>query len=230
MLEDAMGFADLTEKEANTPSRRIDEAAWGFEFSQTFDLCKGIQFRLGRAGHILGSCWVQFDIPGQGRVVFSGDSGNRDTPILCDPDIPDGCDLLVLESTYGDRLHGDRKCRSYGTGREKVRLALERSYGTGREKVRLALEEENIEARSVWKPMHMQPVFDRSEPKAVSREQKNNRKSYPCRVVGGEVAEDLFERGLCLPSGTAMTEADLERVVETVLNSRKKAQKAQKML
>jgi dTDP-4-amino-4,6-dideoxygalactose transaminase len=49
-------------------------------------------------------------------------------------------------------------------------------------------------------------------------------------MVGGEVAEDLFERGLCLPSGTAMTESDLDRVIDTILNSRKKAQKTQRML
>ena len=42
------------------------------------------------------------------------------------------------------------------------------------------------------------------------------------------MAEDLFERGLCLPSATAMAEGDLDRVIETILNSRKKAQKAQK--
>lgn len=95
-------------------------------------------------------------------------------------------------------------------------------FGADREQVRLALEEENIEARPVWKPMHMQPVFDRSEPRAESREQKKNRKTYPCRVVGGEVAEDLFERGLCLPSGTAMTEGDLDKVIEVILNSRPK--------
>jgi len=44
-------------------------------------------------------------------VVFSGDFGAKDTPILCDPDVPEGCDLLILESTYGDRLHGDRRDR-----------------------------------------------------------------------------------------------------------------------
>jgi dTDP-4-amino-4,6-dideoxygalactose transaminase len=38
------------------------------------------------------------------------------------------------------------------------------------------------------------------------------RRRYPCRVVGGEVAEDLFERGLCLPSGSNMTEADMGRI------------------
>ncbi len=44
------------------------------------------------------------------------------------------------------------------------------------------------------------------------------------------MAEDLFERGLCLPSGTAMTEGDLDRVIETVLNCRKEAQKSQEGL
>ena len=57
-----------------------------------------------------------------------------------------------------------------------------------RERVRLALEAERIESRPVWKPMHMQPVFaERS-------------------VVGGSAGRSLFLRGLCLPSGTAMTE------------------------
>jgi dTDP-4-amino-4,6-dideoxygalactose transaminase len=42
------------------------------------------------------------------------------------------------------------------------------------------------------------------------------RERFPCRVVGGAVSEDLFARGVCLPSGTAMTEADLDRVVRIV--------------
>jgi dTDP-4-amino-4,6-dideoxygalactose transaminase len=50
---------------------------------------------------------------------------------------------------------------------------------------------------------------------------KMQNKLYKARVIGGEVAEDLFDRGLCLPSGTAMTEGDLERVVETILNCKK---------
>lgn len=71
-------------------------------------------------------------------------------------------------------------------------------FGAGREQVRLALEAENIEARPVWKPMHLQPVF------------------AGCPVVGGAVAEQLFDHGLCLPSGTAMTGDDVARVVEVV--------------
>lgn len=71
-------------------------------------------------------------------------------------------------------------------------------FGATPETVRLALEAENIESRPIWKPLHLQPVF------------------AGCETVGGAVAEDLFRRGLCLPSGTGMTEADIERVVEVV--------------
>jgi dTDP-4-amino-4,6-dideoxygalactose transaminase len=73
-------------------------------------------------------------------------------------------------------------------------------FGADRETVRLALEKENIEARPVWKPMHLQPVFEGR------------------RCVGGSVAEDLFRRGLCLPSGTAMSDDDIQRVTSVILN------------
>lgn len=69
-------------------------------------------------------------------------------------------------------------------------------FGADREDLRLALEAECIEARPVWKPMHLQPVFA----------------EYPCH--GSGVAEDLFERGLCLPSGSDLTRDDLRRVVQ----------------
>jgi len=46
---------------------------------------------------------------------------------------------------------------------------------------------------------------------------QGNIQNYPARVVGGEVAEDFFNRGLCLPSGTAMSNLDLDRIVETIL-------------
>lgn len=67
-----------------------------------------------------------------------------------------------------------------------------------RERIRLALESENIESRPLWKPMHKQPVFERT-------------KAY----VNG-VSESLFERGLCLPSGSGMDDDDLERVCQIV--------------
>lgn len=70
------------------------------------------------------------------------------------------------------------------------------SFGADREAVRMALEAENIEARPVWKPMHMQPVFAENE------------------CVGGPIAEELFRTGLCLPSGSSLTESDMARVVQ----------------
>jgi len=73
--------------------------------------------------------------------------------------------------------------------------------GTTREKLRLALEERNIESRPVWKPMHLQPVF----------------KDAP--YVGGGVSARLFADGLCLPSGSAMTYSDVDRVCEIMRGS-----------
>jgi len=90
-------------------------------------------------------------------------------------------------------------------------------FGPNREQVRLALEEENIESRPVWKPMHLQPVFDPQLAGSLK-----DKKIYPCKVVGGEVSEDLFDRGLCLPSGTAMTNDDLDRVVDIILRYHRK--------
>jgi dTDP-4-amino-4,6-dideoxygalactose transaminase len=71
-------------------------------------------------------------------------------------------------------------------------------FGMDREAVRLILEEENIESRPLWKPMHLQPVFAAYE------------------SIGGDVAASLFRDGLCLPSGTNLTETDLERVAGVI--------------
>ena len=73
-----------------------------------------------------------------------------------------------------------------------------RRFGASREEVRLHLAARAIEARPVWKPMHLQPVF------------------AACSVRGGEVAEQIFDEGLCLPSGSAMTDDDLERVITAI--------------
>ena len=111
MLQDAMSFSNMAEHQAEKILKTIDELSWGFEYRQTFSLKKGIKFRLGCAGHILGSCFIRFELPDGFTIVFSGDLGDRDTPILCDPDISEPCDLLILESTYGDRNHKGRKGR-----------------------------------------------------------------------------------------------------------------------
>lgn len=71
-------------------------------------------------------------------------------------------------------------------------------FGCTREDVRRHLESLDIESRPVWKPMHLQPIFS------------------GCAMRGGEVAERLFRDGLCLPSGSSLTEAERDRVVEAI--------------
>jgi len=68
--------------------------------------------------------------------------------------------------------------------------------------------------------MHMQPVFqvEGRKEQDVRRKAGNEKEEHKARVVGGEVSEYLFETGLCLPSGTQMTEEDLERVVNIIKN------------
>lgn len=78
--------------------------------------------------------------------------------------------------------------------------------GSTREDMRLALEAENIESRPVWKPLHLQPVF------------RN------CPYYGSGVAEELFNKGLCLPSGSNLSRDDLQRVVNTFLQVYQKNQ------
>ena len=115
MLHDALSFSGKSDREILDLEKRIDDLSWGFELNEIFSLGRGIRFKLGNAGHILGSCFIQFWFPCPSsrdyRVIFSGDLGCTDTPILPDPDLPDTCDLLILESTYGDRLHTGRKER-----------------------------------------------------------------------------------------------------------------------
>jgi dTDP-4-amino-4,6-dideoxygalactose transaminase len=71
-------------------------------------------------------------------------------------------------------------------------------FGKTREDVRQALESNNIDARPVWKPLHLQPVFS------------------GCRVVDSGVSKGIFERGLCLPSGSALSDEDLNRVCRII--------------
>lgn len=73
------------------------------------------------------------------------------------------------------------------------------AFGADREQIRLALAEEQIEVRPVWKPLHMQPIFE------------------DCDCFGGEVAEDLFDRGLCLPSGSNLSDEDLDCVISAIV-------------
>ncbi len=77
-------------------------------YGQKEHLADGIAMTFFDAGHILGSASVLFDLEEPGRkrrVLFSGDIGNGGHPILRDPEVPSSCDIVVMETTYGDRLH-----------------------------------------------------------------------------------------------------------------------------
>jgi pyridoxal phosphate-dependent aminotransferase EpsN len=79
-----------------------------------------------------------------------------------------------------------------------VFLVDEAAFGGSRDAILAALAAENIEGRPVWKPMHLQPIFAQ----------------YPC--FGGAVAEDLWSRGICLPSASSLSSDDQARVIDVV--------------
>jgi metallo-beta-lactamase family protein len=127
MLRDAMAFSTMSEERIRELEKTIDDLSWGFEYQQKFDLKNGVKFTLYRAGHILGSCFIRFEGNDHGwSVIFSGDLGGKNRPILCDPDVPELCDVLILESTYGDKIHDSKKQRTMMLG-----TVLERALNDG---------------------------------------------------------------------------------------------------
>ncbi|MDJ0926566.1 MAG: MBL fold metallo-hydrolase [Gammaproteobacteria bacterium] len=129
MLEDS---AQLGERDAERENRKrarkglkpieplytaadAEQACKQFErlrYGEPREVAEGVTVRFHDAGHIMGSCVVELNIREKGSektLVFSGDLGQYDTPILRDPDTIPAADLVVMESTYGDRFHRDRQ-------------------------------------------------------------------------------------------------------------------------
>lgn len=78
------------------------------EYGQIIELCEGVKIRFVDAGHLLGSASVEMWLEEDGvekKIVFSGDIGNINQPVIRDPSFIDGADYVVMESTYGDRNH-----------------------------------------------------------------------------------------------------------------------------
>lgn len=127
MLRDALSFSDWGEEETSATVRRIEAISWGFEYGEPFALKNGLRFTFSRAGHILGSASVLLESESpRSSILFSGDLGVKNTPILPDPDPAPACDLLVMESTYGNRLHESRSDRV-----ERLGQALVRAFSDG---------------------------------------------------------------------------------------------------
>lgn len=80
-------------------------------YGETLTLCEGITASFSDAGHLLGSASIRFTIREGEKtrsLLFSGDLGNSNRPLIRDPQPPQNADFVVIESTYGDRLHGER--------------------------------------------------------------------------------------------------------------------------
>ncbi|CAE6881743.1 MBL fold metallo-hydrolase RNA specificity domain-containing protein [Vibrio sp. B1FLJ16] len=82
------------------------------DYGQWVNLPHLADVRFQPAGHILGSAYVEFKLPSEEIIVFSGDLGPSNTPLLPDPQPPERADYLFIESTYGDKQHEDIATRS----------------------------------------------------------------------------------------------------------------------
>lgn len=92
----------------------------------------------------------------------------------------------------------DNPSKDYNSNFWLTTILIDPKCGIAPDEVRIALNEENIETRRLWRPMHMQPIY----------------KDAP--YYGGDVCEKLFEQGLCLPSGSSLTDSDIKRVIEAL--------------
>nr|WP_298138184.1 MBL fold metallo-hydrolase [uncultured Pseudomonas sp.] len=130
VLEDAfkLGFS-RDQKQVERYIKLIEQRIIALPYKTWFTLHETAQLicriRLQRAGHILGSAYVEIDVhyPESGktkRIVFSGDLGVPHAPLLPAPKPPYRADILVIESTYGDRLHENRKTR-----RQRLEMVVE---------------------------------------------------------------------------------------------------------
>lgn len=134
ILEDALkiGFTrdrDLIERVLNLIRFRLVPLPYG-EWHEVLDDGEcSLSVRLQRAGHILGSAYVECDARCGGveeRIVFSGDLGAPHAPLLPAPKSPERADRLVIESTYGDKDHEDRETRRY-----RLKAVLEHALEDG---------------------------------------------------------------------------------------------------
>jgi metallo-beta-lactamase family protein len=77
------------------------------EYGKHLTLNSRVKVTFRDAGHILGAAFLELDVKGKGRLIFSGDLGNREKPIIRDPSLPSQADIFIIEGTYADRNHKD---------------------------------------------------------------------------------------------------------------------------
>ena len=97
-----------TMEDAENTIRCIIPCSYGAEI----EVCEGVKIRFTDIGHLLGSSSIEVWLKEKNvikKVVFSGDIGNKDQPLIKDPQLTEEADYVVMESTYGDRLHSEEK-------------------------------------------------------------------------------------------------------------------------
>lgn len=95
-MEDALGVLELFQS---------------YSYGESIQVCSGIQIRFSDVGHLLGSASIEIWVVEKGiqkKIVCSGDIGNLNQPLIRDPQYLDCADYVIMESTYGDRTHGER--------------------------------------------------------------------------------------------------------------------------
>ena len=100
------------------------------EYGKKMEVAAGVTLRLSEAGHILGSSIIELWLQHHGtirKLVYSGDLGRSGMPVLRDPEIIDAADSVIMESTYGDRLH-----RSWDETREEIREVFNEAVQNGK--------------------------------------------------------------------------------------------------
>ncbi len=175
-------------------------------FGKWIKLSEAVRARFGNAGHILGAAFVEVRVRGAAAddetvIVFSGDLGRYDVPLHSDPEDLPPCDYLVIESTYGDRLHGDEtiKDQIYKIFKETIRrrgIVLIPAFAVGRvQLVTLILRDLMLAGELPEVPIHI------DSPMAINATAIYSRHLYDCNLDDDVVTDGrsrLFPREVYL--------------------------------
>ena len=171
------------------------------EYDEIVEVAEGIRVRFTDVGHLLGSAAIEIWLTEEGitrKIVFSGDIGNMNQPILKDPAVIDEADYCVIESTYGDRLHPVQKYDYVSELTEVIQRTFDRggnvvipSFAVGRTQELLYFIRE-IKARELISGHGDFPVYVDS-PLAVEATQIFNKNSLNCF---DEEAMELIRKGV----------------------------------
>lgn len=114
MLDDGLKLQlGLNTQQRKRVLKKIESQICAVPYNESMQLENGLgYFHFSPAGHILGSAYINFQLPNHEIIVFSGDLGPRNTPLLPDPISPKQADYLVIETTYGNKRHDDVATRS----------------------------------------------------------------------------------------------------------------------